>query len=61
MIATHRPVRAASFARTDLLSVTNPGLRTRSSGGYPVVDSSGNATMSHPAAAAASYADTILE
>src|SRR3972149_11018957 len=34
------------------LSSTNPGFRSRSSGGYPVIASSGNATMSTPSLSA---------
>ena len=40
------------FASAERLSSTNPSFKTRSSGGYPVKDNSGKATISHLAAIA---------
>src|ERR1700734_4217383 len=50
------PVAAATFSSAVTLSATNPGLRRRSSGGYPGMASSGTTQMSAPAASAAANA-----
>ena len=47
---------AATFSSAATLSATNPGLRRRSSGGYPVMASSGVTQMSAPARSAAASA-----
>ncbi len=46
MIAAARPVRAATFSNHSPAWATNAGRSRRSSGGYPVIASSGNATRS---------------
>src|SRR3954447_26493051 len=58
MIAAQPVVVAATFSRATRLARMNPGLSSRSSGGYPVIASSGKTATSHPAASASRYAAT---
>src|SRR5918995_4973910 len=53
--ATARPVRDATFSMLSWACATNAGRNRRSSGGYPVIASSGNATRSQASASARSY------
>src|SRR4051794_5343586 len=59
MIAAHPLGGAATFSRATRLARMKPGLRSRSSGGYPVIASSGKTATSHPASSASWYAATM--
>src|SRR4051795_2288448 len=56
MIAAHPLVVAATFSSAARFARMNPGLSSRSSGGYPVIASSGKTATSHPASSASWYA-----